>query len=69
MKVAAVMFTGSHRQYDYLCPFDDVKVGDEVVVSTRRGEARVIVAEIKDSSDKATVEILRKADVDRHRPF
>lgn len=69
MKVAAVMFSGSHQQYDYLCPFDDVKAGDSVIVSTRRGEATVIVAEIKESSDKATVEILRKADVDRHRPF
>lgn len=68
MKIAAVMFPGSPRQYDYLCPFDDVKPGDNVVVTTRRGEATVIVAEIKDYSDKATVEILRKVETP-NKPF
>jgi ribosomal 50S subunit-recycling heat shock protein len=69
MKVAAVMFPGSHAQYDYLCPFDEVKAGDEVVVNTKRGEATVIVAEIKNHSDRATATILRKADGGRRHPF
>lgn len=58
MKVVSVLFSGSHQTYDYLCPFD-VKVGDEVIVDTRRGEASVIVAEVKDHSDKATARVKR----------
>jgi hypothetical protein len=41
-----------------LDPFG-AKVGDVVVVPTRRGDAEVVVAEVKESSDRATVEILR----------
>lgn len=58
MKVVSVLFSNSHQQYDYLDPFG-AKVGDVVVVPTRRGDAEVVVAEVKESSDRATVEILR----------
>lgn len=58
MKVVAVAFSGSHQTYDYLCPFS-VKVGDEVIVETRRGEAKVLVMEVKDHSDKATAQVKR----------
>lgn len=58
MKVVSVLFFGSHSRYDYFCDFD-VKVGDEVIVDTRRGEANVIVAEVKDHSDKATASVKR----------
>lgn len=74
MKVAAVAFSGSRQTYDYLCPFD-VNPGDEVIVQTKRGEAKVLVMEIKDSSDRATAEIKRIADLapepatDPMRPF
>jgi hypothetical protein len=63
------MFSGSHHHYDYLLPFNDVKPGDEVIVMTKRGEATVIVAEIKNHSDRATASILRKADAGRRHPF
>lgn len=58
MQVVSVLFSGSHQRYDYLDPFG-AKVGDVVVVSTRRGNAEVVVAEVKDHSDRATAEILR----------
>lgn len=57
-RVVAVRFQNSDRAYDYLDPFG-AKVGDVVVVPTRRGDAEVVVAEVKESSDRATVEILR----------
>lgn len=72
MKVVSVLFSNSQNRYDYLCPFD-VKVGDNVIVETRRGEATVVVAEVKDHSDRATVEVKRLADpepvAERGRPF
>jgi len=58
MKVVSVLFSGSQNRYDYIDPFG-AKVGDVVVVPTRRGDAEVVVAEVKESSDRATVEILR----------
>lgn len=61
MKAVSVIFSGSQNRYDYLCPFD-VSVGDEVIVETKRGEVRVIVAEVKDHSDRATASIKRMAD-------
>lgn len=74
MKVAAVAFSGSRQTYDYLCPFD-VNPGDEVIVQTKRGEAKVLVIEVKDNSDKATATVKRLADPapehasDPTRPF
>lgn len=59
MKIVSVLFSGSQTRYDYLCSLDDVKVGDFAIVETRRGEATVVVAEIKDHSDKATAHIKR----------
>lgn len=58
MKVVSVLFSNSQNLYDYLDPFG-AKVGDVVIVPTRRGDAEVVVAEVKESSDRATVEILR----------
>lgn len=65
---AAVMFPGSTRTYDYILPFE-AKVGDSVIVETRRGDATVEIVEIKTHSDRATVEIKRLAETNRHRPF
>ena len=58
---AAVRFDGSDKTYDYFAPIS-VEVGDRVVVETRRGEAVVTVAEIKDRSERAEKSILRMAD-------
>lgn len=58
MKVVSVLFSGSQARYDYLDPYG-AQVGDVVVVPTRRGDAEVVVVEVKESSDRATVEILR----------
>lgn len=60
--VVAVRFEGSDRLYDYFCQFDDVVVGDRVVVNTCRGEAEVTVAEVKKDSDRATSNIVRKVE-------
>lgn len=57
-KIAAVMFPGSTRSYDYIAPFP-IHVGMKVVVETRRGEAVVEVVEVKERSDKATASLLR----------
>lgn len=53
MKVVSVLFSGSQNRYDYFADFD-VKPGDTVLVDTKRGEVEVIVAEVKDASDRAT---------------
>jgi len=58
MKAVSVAFSGSHQEYHYLCPFD-VKPGDECVVNTRRGEAKVLVMAVLDHSDKATATVVR----------
>ena len=58
-RVISVLFDGSTRAYDYLADFD-VRVGDRVIVDTRRGEAEVEVIEIKAASDRATVHAKRK---------
>lgn len=57
-QIAAVKFDGSDRTYDYIAPFP-VSPGMRVVVETRRGEAVVTVAEVKDHSDKATASLVR----------
>lgn len=62
-RIASVRFAGSDRAYDFIAPFE-VKVGQLVVVNTRRGEATVEVVEIKDASDRATAEIKRIAEVE-----
>jgi hypothetical protein len=59
VKVVSVTFSGSPREYDYLAPMDDIRVGDAVIVMTKRGEATVIVTAIKDHSDRATARIER----------
>lgn len=59
--VVAVVFHGSHNQYDYLVtPEIDVAVGDTVEVLTKRGSSKVTVVEVKPSSPKATAYILGK---------
>lgn len=60
--IVAVRFDGSTGLYDYYCQFEDVAVGDRVIVNTRRGEAEVTVAEIKAESEKATANIVRRAE-------
>lgn len=60
MKAVSVIFSNSPNHYDYWCSFD-VKVGDNVVVETKRGEATVIVVEVKDHSEKATAAVKRVA--------
>lgn len=68
MKIVSVIFSGSPNRYDYRCPFD-VKVGDNVVVETRRGDATVVVAEVKDHSDKATATVKRVVQPDINTLF
>lgn len=57
-RAVAVLFTGSQTRYDYWCLLD-VAVGDNVVVDTKRGEATVVVAEVKQGSDKASAYVKR----------
>jgi len=59
MKIVSCMFSGSPREYDYLCEDDTVRVGDNAIVETRRGDAAVIVVAVKDHSDRATAHIKR----------
>lgn len=68
MKAVSVAFSGSHQTYDYLCPFD-VAVGDECVVNTRRGEAKVLVMAVLDHSDKATASVVRVVKPDINEMF
>lgn len=68
MKAVSVAFSGSPNQYDYLCPFD-VKVSDEVIVNTRRGEAKVLVMAVLDHSDKATASVVRVVKPDINTMF
>ena len=60
--VVAVEFTPGGARYDYYCQFEDVTVGDQVVVKTSRGPQTVTVAEIKPDSEKATQNIVRKVE-------
>lgn len=57
-KAVSVAFNGSHQRYDYWCD-QPVKVGDNAIVWTRRGEATVVVVEVKEHSDKATAAVQR----------
>lgn len=59
MKVVSVLFSGSHVQYDYWCDDDTVRVGDNCIVDTRRGEATVVVAAVKETSEKASAHVKR----------
>lgn len=59
MKAVSVTFSGSPREYAYWCADDTVKIGDNAIVDTKRGEATVIVVEVKDRSDRATAQIKR----------
>lgn len=59
-KAVAVLFGGSHHKYHYFCDFD-VKVGDNVIVDTKRGEATVIVVEVMGESAAATAHVKRMA--------
>lgn len=52
-KAISILFSGSPVRYDYWADFP-VKVGDSVMVDTRRGAVEVVVVEVKDHSDKAT---------------
>lgn len=58
--VVAVRFSGSDRTYDYLCDFAP-KIGEQVLVDTRRGEQNVEVVEIKPNSERATAWIKSRA--------
>lgn len=63
--VAAVKFKWEKgdRAYDYFIPVGlDIKVGDKVMVETKRGEAEVEVVLIKAASDVAEKSILRKCE-------
>ena len=64
-KFAAVKFKWQkdEKTFDYRIPEGLVlAVGDVVVVETNRGETTVTIVELKDESELATVEILRKAE-------
>lgn len=65
--VAAIKFKWQKgedtKTYDYFVPTDlELQPGDKVMVETKHGETEVEVVEIKDASDKAEKEILRRAD-------
>lgn len=59
-RAVSVLFNRSAVRYDYLCDFD-VKVGDDVIVDTKRGEATVVVVAVLEDSPKATQHVKRKA--------
>lgn len=60
--VVAIEFSPGGQTYDYFSQFEDVDVGDRVIVNTRRGETEVTVVAIKPDSDKATQNIVRKVE-------
>lgn len=64
-QVAAVKFKWQkdEKTYDYFIPIGlDIKVGDKVVVETKRGETDVEVMAIKTESEMAEKQILRKCE-------
>lgn len=64
-QVASVKFKWEKgdRVYDYFVPLGlDIKVGDKVMVETKRGEAEVEIMLIKAESELAAKSILRKCD-------
>ena len=56
-KAVSVIFSGSPHEYHYFAGDHDVRPGDNVTVSTKRGDATVIVTAVLDHSDKATATI------------
>lgn len=57
------------KTYDYFIPEGlDLAPGDKVLVETKRGETEVEVVEIKDASERAEKEILRRADPKPEQP-
>lgn len=67
LAVAAVKFKwqkgDDQKTYDYLVPHGlELAPGDRAMVETKRGEAEVIVVEIKAESEMASKPILRRAD-------
>ena len=53
-KFVSVTFSDGGRHYDYLCDIPDVKVGDEVVVPSRDGDAHVRVVGVFERSESET---------------
>jgi hypothetical protein len=45
-RIASIRFGESGRTYDYICDFEDVKVGDKVIVEGYDGETEVTVTKI-----------------------
>lgn len=68
---AAVKFKWQkdEKTYDYFIP-EGLKLapGDKVVVETKRGETEVEVVEIKNTSERADKEILRRAEPKTEQP-
>lgn len=57
------------KTYDYFIPEGlDLAPGDKVLVETKRGETEVEVVEIKDASERAEKDILRRADPKPEQP-
>lgn len=65
LKVAAIKFKWQkdEKTYDYFIPHGlELSPGDKVVVETKRGETEVVVAEIKEKSDRAERSIIRRVE-------
>lgn len=64
MKYASVSFRwNKEKTFDYIIPHGlELAPGDKVIVETRKGETEVEVVEIRDASDKAEKQILRKVE-------
>jgi primosomal protein N' len=58
-KIVAVKFGESDKTYDYFAGAFDVAVGQRVMIPMRGREVSVLVAEVKDHSELAKIEILR----------
>lgn len=70
-RAAAVKFKWQKddKAYDYFIPDGlELAPGDKVVVETRKGETEVEVVEIKDGSERAEKEILRRAEPKADQP-
>ncbi|MBR5619650.1 MAG: sel1 repeat family protein, partial [Clostridia bacterium] len=53
-RFVSVTFSDGGRHYDFLCDLSDVNVGDEVIVPSRDGEARVRVVSVFERSESET---------------
>lgn len=61
-KIISVVFSTSYTEYAFLC-YDEVKLGDTVVVDTKNGPALGQVSSVSGDNRKATKEVIAVVDM------